>query len=79
MARVRPPATVDHRAVVVELTPRGRALWRAMNVSYRRLVQQLVSSRLAADDDVDALRALLAALDPKGDAGLGCSESGPPN
>ncbi len=29
----------DHRAVEVELTRRGRALWREMNVSYRRAVQ----------------------------------------
>ncbi|MGA1052008.1 MAG: MarR family transcriptional regulator, partial [Ilumatobacteraceae bacterium] len=30
----------DHRAVEVELTRRGRALWREMNVSYRRAVQR---------------------------------------
>ena len=77
VARVRPPAGVDHRAVVVELTPRGRALWRAMNISYRRHVQQLVSSRLPTDEDVDALRRLLTALDPEGHAGFGCENVGP--
>lgn len=30
----------DHRAVEVELTRRGRTLWREMNVSYRRAVQR---------------------------------------
>lgn len=30
----------DHRAVEVELTRRGRALWREMNLSYRRAVQR---------------------------------------
>jgi DNA-binding MarR family transcriptional regulator len=29
----------DHRAVEVELTTRGRNLWREMNVTYRRAVQ----------------------------------------
>ncbi len=79
VARVRPPVGFDHRAVVVELTPRGRALWRAMNVSYRRLVQRLVSSRLAADDDVATLRRLLEVLDPEADVGLGGQKLGPPN
>ena len=30
----------DHRAVDVELTARGRALWREMNVTYRRSVNK---------------------------------------
>lgn len=30
----------DHRAVDVELTPRGRALWRAMNQTYRKSVNK---------------------------------------
>lgn len=30
----------DHRAVDVELTPRGRTLWRAMNQTYRRSVNR---------------------------------------
>lgn len=61
VARVRPAAPADHRAVVVELTSRGRALWRAMNVSYRRGVQQLVSAPLD-DADVTRLSDLLARL-----------------
>lgn len=63
IARTRPSARVDHRAVVLELTPRGRALWRAMNVTYRRSIDRLVSSRLA-DDDVGALRDVMALIDP---------------
>jgi DNA-binding MarR family transcriptional regulator len=30
----------DHRAVIIELTPRGRTLWRAMNHTYRKSVNQ---------------------------------------
>jgi DNA-binding MarR family transcriptional regulator len=30
----------DHRAVLVELTARGRTLWREMNVTYRRAVNR---------------------------------------
>ena len=40
----------DHRAVEVELTRRGRALWREMNISYRRAVQAHFAAVL---DDVD--------------------------
>lgn len=79
VARGRPRVGVDHRAVVVELTPRGRALWRAMNVSYRRIVQRLVSSRLPCDEDVAALLRLLRLLDPEADAGLGSDDVAPPN
>ena len=50
VARRRPPNAADHRAVVVELTRRGRALWREMNVTYRRAVQAHVASAL---DDAD--------------------------
>jgi DNA-binding MarR family transcriptional regulator len=39
----------DHRVVDCELTPRGRALWREMNVSYRRAVQHRFATHL---DDV---------------------------
>lgn len=46
----------DHRAVEVELTPRGRALWREMNVTYRRAVQR----RFAAVLDDAAIAALLS-------------------
>lgn len=65
VARVRPPAPADHRAVVVELTPRGRALWRAMNLTYRRALQRLVAAPLPTEAEVDALRTVLALLDPQ--------------
>ena len=60
VARRRPGDVDDHRAVVVELTRRGRALWREMNVTYRRAVQTHVASALA-DADVAALRRVLVA------------------
>jgi len=34
------PDRGDHRAVEVELTPRGRTLWRAMNQTYRTSVNK---------------------------------------
>jgi len=61
VARARPPTPADHRAVVVALTPRGRALWRAMNVTYRRGVQHLVSAPLD-DPDIARLRDVLGRL-----------------
>jgi DNA-binding MarR family transcriptional regulator len=36
----------DHRAVEIELTRRGRALWREMNITYRRSVQARFASVL---------------------------------
>lgn len=45
----------DHRAIAVELTRRGRALWRDMNVTYRRAVQRYFASWLD-DAEVAALR-----------------------
>jgi DNA-binding MarR family transcriptional regulator len=59
--RTRPAGVDDQRAVVVELTKRGRTLWREMNVTYRRAVQQHVS-RLLSDDDVATLRRVLDQL-----------------
>ena len=44
--------------MVVELTRRGRALWREMNVTYRRAVQAHVASALD-DADVGELRRIL--------------------
>lgn len=61
VARQRPGDRDDHRAVVVQLTRRGRALWREMNVTYRRAVQAHVSSHLA-DSDVTHLARILAIL-----------------
>src|SRR5215208_5815620 len=48
----------DHRAVEIELTRRGRALWREMNVTYRRAVQRHFASWLG-DDDINALRSVV--------------------
>lgn len=50
IARHREVDPDDHRAVEVELTRRGRTLWREMNVSYRRSVQRRFASIL---DDVE--------------------------
>ena len=63
VARRRPATSADHRAVVVELTRRGRALWREMNVTYRRAVQAHVASALD-DTDVAELRRVLGLLSP---------------
>ena len=46
----------DHRAVEVELTKRGRALWREMNVSYRRSLQARFAVVLS-DRDIQGLTA----------------------
>jgi len=59
----RPGGLDDQRAIVVELTRRGRTLWREMNVTYRRAVQANVASTLA-DADVADLRRVLALLAP---------------
>lgn len=44
----------DHRALDVELTPRGRALWREMNVSYRRAVNARFAGHLS-DEQIAVL------------------------
>lgn len=51
----------DHRAVEVELTKRGRNLWREMNISYRRSVQARLAS-LLDDDDIAAIAVVNARL-----------------
>jgi DNA-binding MarR family transcriptional regulator len=53
----------DQRAVVVELTRRGRVLWREMNVTYRRAVQQHFASWLG-DREIDSLRSVVGRLAP---------------
>lgn len=63
IARHREVDPEDHRAVEVELTRRGRALWREMNVSYRRSVQQRFAGILD-DDEVGAVIALNRRFDP---------------
>ena len=55
---------VDHRSVTVELTRRGRALWREMNVTYRRAVQRHFASWLD-DDAVADLRAVVDRIAPE--------------
>ncbi len=57
VARHRGVDAADHRAVEVELTRRGRTLWREMNVSYRRAVQRRFARELD-DDEVAAVAAL---------------------
>lgn len=51
IARHRNVDLDDLRAVEVELTPRGRTLWREMNVSYRRSVQRRFAI-LFVDDEI---------------------------
>jgi DNA-binding MarR family transcriptional regulator len=51
----------DHRAVEVELTKRGRTLWREMNVTYRRSLQTHFGLNLA-DGDVQAADRVVRAL-----------------
>lgn len=53
----------DHRAVEVELTRRGRALWREMNVSYRRAVQHRFATFLD-DAEIAAVVGLNRRFDP---------------
>lgn len=59
VARHRGVDPVDHRAVDVELTARGRTLWREMNVSYRRAVQRHAAGRL----DDEQIAALIGVVD----------------
>lgn len=54
VARHRGIDPADHRAVLVELTARGRTLWREMNITYRRSVQHRFARRLS-DDQIAAL------------------------
>jgi DNA-binding MarR family transcriptional regulator len=66
VARHRGGDPDDHRAVDVELTTRGRALWREMNVSYRRAVQAHFAA-LLDDEHIDSALALGVALEPERD------------
>ena len=52
----------DGRAVEVELTKRGRALWREMNVSYRRALQARFASMLD-DDQIETVVGVNSLLD----------------
>ncbi|CAN5776147.1 hypothetical protein BH20ACT4_BH20ACT4_02030 [soil metagenome] len=57
------PTPLDHRVVLVELTPRGRNLWREMNATYRRSVQSCFAARLT-DADVADLTRILRQIEP---------------
>jgi DNA-binding MarR family transcriptional regulator len=60
----------DGRAVEIELTGRGRTLWRAMHVSYRRSVQQRFAVHLG-DQEIAEIRHLVDLLNQTGGAGGG--------
>ncbi len=63
IARHRQVDPDDHRAVDIELTPRGRTLWREMSVTYRRSVQARFAGRLD-DEQISAIREVTALVDP---------------
>lgn len=65
VARHRLVDSDDARAVEVELTRRGRALWREMNVSFRRSVQARFAGRLG-DDEMAGVAAVIERF-PSGD------------
>ncbi len=54
VARHRGVDPEDHRAVDIELTSRGRTLWREMSITYRRSVQAHFASGLS-DEQITAL------------------------
>jgi DNA-binding MarR family transcriptional regulator len=63
IARHRQVDPDDHRAVDIELTPRGRTLWREMSVTYRRSVQARFAGRLD-DEQIAAVREVTTIVDP---------------
>ncbi|MFP5489688.1 MAG: MarR family winged helix-turn-helix transcriptional regulator [Acidimicrobiia bacterium] len=63
IARHRDVDPEDHRAVEIELTRRGRALWREMSVTYRRAVQQRFAGTLT-DAEIAAVTGLNRRFDP---------------
>jgi len=63
VARHRDVDPLDHRAVDVELTSRGRALWREMNLSFRRSVQTRFASWLT-DEQIATLEVVNRRVDP---------------
>lgn len=64
VSRRRPARAVDHRAVEVVLTRRGRNLWRAMNVTYRRAVQAEFAAGLG-DGQIAVLHEVIDHLTPE--------------
>jgi DNA-binding MarR family transcriptional regulator len=63
VARHREVDPLDHRAVDIELTARGRALWREMNVSFRRSVQARFAAWLS-DEEIATIGSVNRAVDP---------------
>jgi len=63
IARHRRADPDDHRAVDIELTPRGRTLWREMSLTYRRSVQERFAGRLD-DDRIAAIADATRLVDP---------------
>ena len=63
VTRRRAPDLGDFRAIEVALTRRGRNLWRAMNVTYRRAVQDWFARELS-DDQISVLSEVLEVLAP---------------
>ena len=57
IARHRNIDPTDHRAVEIELTRRGRTLWREMNITYRRSLQARFAARLT-DEQIAAVTEL---------------------
>ncbi len=66
IARHRNVDPDDHRAVDVELTPRGRTLWREMSVTYRRAIQARFAN-LLDDDEIATLTHVIGTVDPLAD------------
>ena len=66
IARHRRIDADDHRAVEIELTARGRTLWREMNVTYRRAVQARFAVDLS-DEQIAAVADVLTIIDPTTD------------
>ena len=62
IARHRDVDPDDHRRVEVELTTRGRTLWREMSITYRRSVQSRFAARLN-DDQIAVITQLNRQLD----------------
>jgi DNA-binding MarR family transcriptional regulator len=64
VTRRRAPDLGDFRAIEVSLTRRGRNLWRAMNVTYRRAVQDGFARELS-DEQIDVIHEVLSVLTPE--------------
>jgi len=62
IARHRQIDPDDHRAVDIELTPRGRTLWREMSITYRRSIQARFAARLT-DEEIALITTLNRQLD----------------